>query len=84
MKITIISPLGKYESAEHEDDSFTLSSVIASLGKSIAKQETLTLVTGPDSFIQVPFSVVAQSVIEVHGCLIDPPPAAKPNLAVVE
>lgn len=81
MKITIISPLGVFESAE--TDALSFDAVVARLGKDL--MNGLNLIDAQGVLTLIPNTMIPNSVIRVTGCLPNPTPEPKPkNVAVVE
>lgn len=80
MKITIISPMGSFESAETE--ALTFDEAVRQL--QIMTRDGLTLLDSEGVMTLIPKTMIPNSVIRVTGCLPNPEPVAKPNLAVVE
>lgn len=80
MKITIISPLGLFESAETE--AVTIDEAIIQLNE--MTKNGLNLLDADGVLTLVPKSMIPNSVIRVTGCKPKPKPEKRLNLAVVE
>jgi hypothetical protein len=80
VKITIHTPLGPFRGGETEAQ--TYEQAIAGVRASI--KGGMMMLGSDKELIMVSESVLAEAVIVIEGCLPNPEPKAKPNLAVVE